>query len=993
MIINYSGKVPSSKNLRIGVQENNLVDSLVFIIDRRQGAIDLFGFTPKIKIVSEEKTLAEDTDKGFTVEKTGYNESNDDGGGQYKITYPLPDYVTREGNVDLQLYFTKTESKDNAPVFQTQIINITFDDAINVDESIRTAYPNIVRELTDKTNAAVDTANKAEESASAAVATADEADKKASHAESLAESVVSNETARQAAERERQSAEIVREENETSRKNNETVRKENEMLRVKSEDTRHVNETTRQSNETARKSAEDKRVVSENSRVGAEDVRSKNETSRQTAENARAAAETNRADAEKNRVSNETTRQSNETTRKTSETERQSNETTRQNNESTRKTNETARGAAEDTRKTNETARISAENTRKANEDQRIKNENQRIANENARQEELEKKVDKSQLSVEPSANKVSQFDEYGNQKTGAPREDNDCVRQVDLKNALQSADNFYAALLNDTNTTSIFKAWYNAVSKDEGDRFTLLERFFKMCALNNNQIHTVRFVSPSVSSESRGTPLDWLADKKAQNLSTDAGVVANANKWIDAEGTGRTDGEDWATENRLTWYIRANALSLENGKMNVTAIEGIDSAFDITGETAPVYTFQLSPYFKETDDGTYLTKSWRATPAEGYAPFNDNVDFDGNPRPLTWHASFGGSLATGGKLTSGANKHPANFNSASAGQTAAQKWNANEGCGADANAKWILYEWQHRHFNLENSGICEGCLSYSPSYVVAVAESDVKRVVVTTAQGANFVVGSNVYVGDNADATKAPDRGAANARNISNGFAKILSIESVTIDGAAYTALNLELSATITTTATTWVQSAPWDTGTTEKVSEHNDGSIVSLTNGKYPLRCAGMEVLIGAYFIGLDILYNVTANATSGFDYAIKECKNATKYASSITADYNDTGLSYEGLAAGWNWVKKFKITDKPVLFVDTVGGSSSGWLKSAVYGSYSSGVRCPWRFGPLYDGTFGGLAYEILNDSPFSSDWSGVPWLAGAEKKRGEYAGQPA
>lgn len=136
MIINYSGKVPSSKNLRIGVRENNLVDSLVFIIDRRQGAIDLFGFTPKVKIVSEEKTLAEDTDKGFTVEKTGYNESNDDGGGQYKITYPLPDYVTREGNVDLQLYFTKTESKDNAPVFQTQIINITFDDASCVGKTV-----------------------------------------------------------------------------------------------------------------------------------------------------------------------------------------------------------------------------------------------------------------------------------------------------------------------------------------------------------------------------------------------------------------------------------------------------------------------------------------------------------------------------------------------------------------------------------------------------------------------------------------------------------------------------------------------------------------------------------------------------------------------------------------------------------------------------------------------------------------------------------------
>ena len=229
--------------------------------------------------------------------------------------------------------------------------------------------------------------------------------------------------------------------------------------------------------------------------------------------------------------------------------------------------------------------------------------------------------------------------------------------------------DKYFAALLNDTNTTETFKAWYNATNDGEVTRYALLERFFRMLALNNDQTHTVRFFSSAVSSDSKGTPLDWLADKKAQVLATDAGVVENANSWLDADGVTRNDGEDWATENRITWYVRANALSLDDGTMEVLAIEGVDDTFDITGNLAPVYSFQLSPWYKETDDGEYLIKSWRANYAEGYAPFNNNVDFDGNPRALTWHASFGGVMTDDGtKLTSGAYRRPKNYTSASTG-------------------------------------------------------------------------------------------------------------------------------------------------------------------------------------------------------------------------------------------------------------------------------------------------------------------------------------
>jgi hypothetical protein len=178
-----------------------------------------------------------------------------------------------------------------------------------------------------------------------------------------------------------------------------------------------------------------------------------------------------------------------------------------------------------------------------------------------------------------------------------------------------------------------------------------------------------------------------------------------------------------------------------------------------------------------------------------------------------------------------------------------------------------------------------------------------------------------------------------------------------------------------------------PWDTGETEKIPAHLDGSPVSLTNGKYPLRVAGMEVLIGSYFIGLDVLYNVTANSGGGYNYTVYECKNASKIASSITSDYVNTNITLSGVASGWNWVKSFVKTSKPVLFPEKFGGSSAGYLKSAFLGSHSAGVRCPWRFGHVYNGDSGGLTCEFAYVAPSASFWYGAPWLIGAENTRGE------
>ena len=163
------------------------------------------------------------------------------------------------------------------------------------------------------------------------------------------------------------------------------------------------------------------------------------------------------------------------------------------------------------------------------------------------------------------------------------------------------------------------------------------------------------------------------------------------------------------------------------------------------------------------------------------------------------------------------------------------------------------------------------------------------------------------------------------------------------------------------------------------------------SLTNGKYPARIAGVEVLNGAYAIGIEPLYQVTQNADgTTFDYKIYECRDSEKLAGSITTDYEDTELGYIGMAAGWNagYITGFIRTKLGVLFPERFEGSSSQGYKSAFGGSSSVGVRCPWRFGNLGHGGDAGLACEAGGSSPAGSDWNGAPRLAGSGKKRGEW-----
>lgn len=539
--------------------------------------------------------------------------------------------------------------------------------------------------------------------------------------------------------------------------------------------------------------------------------------------------------------------------------------------------------------------------------------------------------------------------------------------------------DETFCAMLDGTNTTSILMHWWQ-IAKGQGTvyaddywKYAIMERWFKMLqtAWSGKQ-YTVQFGDYRVTGASAGTPLDDLADKMAAVCATDT----TANDF------------DWADEDPMTWYIRANALSRSDGTMHILAIEGLDDAFDISGNLAPVYTFRLGLFKRQWTDGSYEYKSWRTTQQSGFYPWAADVAPAGNThRVIDWQATFPGSLTSDGKLTSGSGFHGQTWGrnsnvtaigiSANAGITKARLWNAYEGLLSDTDLEVILDLFQMRHFNLENSGIIEGCLSYNLDYTVAVAEEGVTSVVVTTAQGANILIGSFLDVGTSA-------RGSQITRG------NVLSKETVTIDGTDYCRVHLDLPAEVDVTEGAHVCTLPWTPGSTEHLPGHKDGSIYNCTNGKTPARIAGVEIIDGAYAVGLDPLwmsdYNADRNPQS--IYTVYQCRDSENQAGSITANYVASG-TFQSAATGWQYIKHFEIRRDGMMVPEVVGGSSTTYLKSAFYFDAAAGLRCPWRFMILDSGGRGGSAGANGYRSPSSAAWGERPRLSGSGKKRGEWA----
>ncbi|MBQ9211258.1 MAG: hypothetical protein IJ153_06095 [Clostridia bacterium] len=549
--------------------------------------------------------------------------------------------------------------------------------------------------------------------------------------------------------------------------------------------------------------------------------------------------------------------------------------------------------------------------------------------------------------------------------------------------------DAAFSGSIDGTNTTALFRRWWrlacDLITRNEGeiDRYALLTRWFTLIGEAwGDKIYTLRGPDYRVSNGNTAlTPMADLAGKEAAPLCTE--VSANEFHWMD--------------EDPMYWWVRFNGISKADGTMDIKAVEGIDDEFDITGNLAPVYTGSIGLWHIRFTDGSYEYHTWATRQGGGMHPYESDVAPDGTHRAMHWEATFGGSLTKDGKLTSGSgygsgwerNENTPNWRrAATTGIADARKWGSYEGLYSDTERCHLLDEWQFRHYNLENSGILEGCTGYTTQCVVAVAEENAKRVVVTTANGANFLVGSCIEVGTHGDGVNT-DRNTAGNYDII-GCATIISIENVTIDGTAYSALNLDIATGVNIPATAYVSTMPWVPGSTERLPGRKDGSLYNVTNGKTPARIGGIEVIDGAYAIGLDPLWNSDWNADRDPKsiYSVYVVRDATKQGGSISASHTLVG-TFTGPNSGWQYPRHFQTRKDDMLMPEGFPGSGSTYLKSAFSFYGGSGVRAPWLFARLGLGAPAGLACAGGSSAPSAASWDGRPRLSGSGKTRGEWA----
>ena len=472
-------------------------------------------------------------------------------------------------------------------------------------------------------------------------------------------------------------------------------------------------------------------------------------------------------------------------------------------------------------------------------------------------------------------------------------------------------------------------------------------------------------------------------------SLSTGTKVGDNAGMTC-TPSTNTVAGQDDYALLPLFAVVDCNWELGSGGKRIITAVDGITSAnpFVRNDPTRPVGVLQMAPWMRyEEDDTSYTYWMSDQEGKEGFYPIPEAIDLDGTVHSWVVHAKYG--LGDDLSSISGVPIRVWDISHNSQRTMIPQKFNANSYyCGkCSCDDAWMKLHVYIKYASLTLDDIMNGCCSYYNRNVhPAVAESGVKRVIVTTSQGNGLLVSSTMCLGSSTYGGKSTQCSVVDR-------AKITSIEDVTIDGTAYKAVYLDVANTFDTTVDQFWSTMQWYTGSTDAVLG-NDGSPYNNKSSKEPYKLQGIEQSYGCYEIIADTIFTyATENDVGVLTYNV--CRNATQFATSVTSNYKKASYSLPNPASeGWNYLKRLGHDPSiPELMCGSVGvggGSSSTYTRDAVYQKIVTSGNYEWlALGHLS----GGLATAGLSCAYADSRLADATWSFGgrlsANGSRGEYA----
>lgn len=445
---------------------------------------------------------------------------------------------------------------------------------------------------------------------------------------------------------------------------------------------------------------------------------------------------------------------------------------------------------------------------------------------------------------------------------------------------------------------------------------------------------------------------------------------------------TASTAGRDDFARLPQFWCVEVSAEKNADGTHTIYAVEHIDDIAAVRSGEHLCWVLQKNTYVREWKADGYHYMKMQCHPAEGYHTWPQGTDKNGTTYPYIANPKYYAGIGADGRITCGTGLAPVNYTSRNSSVQLWRKRGA-QYAGASGNLlKWQLAMFWLKYARKGNSGTIEGCSSFYCRYSAAIGESAVERIIITTAQAANLLVGCNVHIGTSSD-------GYQIARDVT-----VTAIESVTIDDASYAAVYVDNGGKTfdTTAGGTYISTMPWKSGRNDDVLGY-DGSRTNYTNGKEPGLIQKTEFMNGSYLIVADELQQWGKNEAGEFTFDCYTCADQAKVTTngSVSADYvkrtEITLIFPASQTSGWLYCEDTAITeDGAVLWpekVSTAAGSGTG-VKAGLYvNPASSGGRASWCCGFLYAGGYAGLACRSSVYGVTNSNWdgsAGSPGLAG-------------
>ena len=519
---------------------------------------------------------------------------------------------------------------------------------------------------------------------------------------------------------------------------------------------------------------------------------------------------------------------------------------------------------------------------------------------------------------------------------------------------------------------------WHGQWVEGESTYNSMLARWFGN-VLHDDRIHGVKL------------PLFATSQSPTGELTDDSvGLVCEPSTEAEAKR------DDFAHLAQF-WCCEVAAEKNADGTHTIYACEFIDP-LDVVRAGGPddgrhlVWVLQKNTYTREWDEGGYRYFKMQCDPAEGWETWPQGTDRQKHVYPYMANPKYGAGLEDDGTIGCRTGLPPVNYSSHNNNVTLWRQ-RGSQYAGASGNLlKWQLAMIWLKYGVKGNSGTIEGHSSQNLQYAAAVSESSVQRILLTTAQAANFRIGYNVIVGVPGSGDNK-DRGQASMYSIRRNK-RVTKIETVEVGEQSYGAVYVEDGDNTfdTTAGTTYISNMPYWSGWNDAV-QGNDGSRYNNTNGHDTGLIQKTEFQPGGYLILADELWQWGTDEDDNFTFDCYTCHDQTKVTTngSISGDYEkqeDLTLTFpQGTADGWLYIEDTAIAaDRGVLWpakVSTEAGSGTGVKDGFAVYPLTSGVRAGWCCGSLYNWGAAGLAARDSGGSATSATWNGgagSPGLSG-------------